>query len=115
TGNIKGGSSDEVWNKIISTYSDFAGRKLDVNAEVYKSESDTNQRNRAIGALMSAYGRFPMDPAVATDLYTRQCSVNVSARDLATMAATLAFGGRNPVTKKQVIDAQHVPGILSVM
>jgi glutaminase len=115
TGNIKGGSPDEVWNKIISTYSDFAGRKLEVNAEVYKSESDTNQRNRAIGSLMSAYGRFPMDPAVATDLYTRQCSVNVSARDLAIMAATLAFGGRNPVTKKQVIDPKHVPGILAVM
>jgi glutaminase len=115
TGNIKGGSPEEVWNKIISTYSDFAGRKLEVNAEVYKSESDTNQRNRAIGSLMSAYGRFPMDPLVATDLYTRQCSVNVNARDLATMAATLAFGGRNPVTKKQVIDSKHVPGILSVM
>ena len=54
-----------------------------MNQEVYKSESDTNQRNRAISALMSAYERFPMDPAVAVDLYTRQCSINVSARDLA--------------------------------
>jgi glutaminase len=115
TGNIKGNSPDEVWNKIITTYSDFAGRKLEVNQEVYKSESDTNQRNRAIGALMSAYERFPMDPLVATDLYTRQCSVNVTSRDLGVMGATLAFGGRNPITKKQVIEARHVPGILSVM
>jgi len=64
---------------------------------------------------MSAYERFPMDPAVAVDLYTRQCSINVSSRDLAVMGATLAFGGRNPVTKKQVIDSKHVPGLLSLM
>ena len=115
TGNIKGASPEEVWNKIITTYSDFAGRRLEVNEVVYKSESDTNQRNRAIGALMSAYERFPMDPMVATDLYTRQCSVNVTSHDLAVMGATLAFGGRNPITKKQVIEARHVPGILSVM
>jgi len=115
TGNVKGASPDEVWNKIINFYSECAGRKLEVNQEVYKSEADTNQRNRAIGALMSAYERFPMDPLVATDIYTRQCSVNVSARDLAIMAGTLAFGGRNPVTKKQVIDPKHVPGILAVM
>lgn len=114
-GNVKGGSPDAVWNKVIGFYSDCAGRKLEVNAEVYKSEADTNQRNRAIGALMSAYERFPMDPLVATDLYTRACSVNVSSHDLAIMAATLAFGGKNPVTKKQVIDQKHVPGILAVM
>ena len=114
-GNIKGSSPDEVWNKIIKIHSDFAGRQLDVNQPVYKSESDTNQRNRAISMLMSAYERFPMDPSVAVDLYTRQCSINVSARDLATMAATLAFGGRNPVTGKQVIDAANVPGVLAIM
>lgn len=114
-GNVKGSSPDEVWNKIIGIHSDFAGRKLEVNQEVYKSEGDTNQRNRAISALMSAYERFPMDPAVAVDLYTRACSINVSARDLGVMAATLAFGGRNPVTGKQVLDRSHVPGLLAIM
>ncbi|HVU30285.1 MAG TPA: glutaminase A [Sphingomicrobium sp.] len=114
-GNIKGSSPDEVWNKIIKIHSDFAGRDLEVNQPVYKSESDTNQRNRAISMLMSAYERFPMDPSVAVDLYTRQCSINVSARDLAAMAATLAFGGRNPITRKQVIDASNVPGVLAIM
>jgi len=114
-GNVKGSSPDEVWGKIIRIHSDFAGRPLEVNQEVYKSESDTNHRNRAISSLMSAYERFPMDPAVAVDLYTRQCSINVSARDLAAMASTLAFGGRNPVTKKQVIESRHVPGLLAIM
>jgi glutaminase len=114
-GNVKGSSPDEVWNKILQIHSDFAGRQLEVNQPVYKSESETNQRNRAISSLMSAYERFPMDPAVAVDLYTRQCSINVSAHDLANMGATLAFGGRNPVTGKQVIDSSHVPGLLAIM
>ncbi|HEX4739600.1 MAG TPA: glutaminase A [Allosphingosinicella sp.] len=114
-GNVTGSSPDEVWAKILQIHSDFAGRQLDVNQPVYKSEGDTNQRNRAISALMSAYERFPMDPAVAVDLYTRQCSINVNAHDLAVMGATLAFGGRNPVTGKQVIDRAHVPGLLAIM
>ena len=114
-GNVTGSSPDEVWRKILQFHSDFAGRQLEVNQPVYRSESDTNHRNRAISALMSAYERFPMDPAVAVDLYTRQCSINVSAHDLAIMGATLAFGGRNPVTGKQVLDSAHVPGLLAIM
>src|SRR5213075_1345076 len=91
------------------------GRQLNVNQEVYKSESETNQRNQAIAALMFAYGHIKANPKQATDLYTRQCSVNVNARDLATMSATLAKGGRNPVTSKQVIEFTHVAPTLAVM
>jgi glutaminase len=112
---VQGKNADAVWKKIIGIHSDFAGRKLEVNKEVYKSESDTNQRNQAIGMLMFAYGLIKEKPAQATDLYTRQCSINVNAKDLATMAATLANGGVNPVTKKKVIESTHVPGILAVM
>lgn len=115
TSMVKGADEKAIWKTIIDGYSAFAGRELEVNQEVYKSESDTNQRNQAIGMLMYAYGRIKADPGRATDIYTRQCSVNVSAKDLATMAATLANGGVNPVTKKKVIDAKHVPGILAVM
>lgn len=114
-GNIQGSTDAEVWAKIIGIHNDFAGRELEVNQPVYASEAATNQRNRAIGSLMSAYERFPMDPALATELYTRGCSINVTAKDLAVMGATLAFGGRNPVTGRQVIDSSLVPGILSVM
>ena len=83
--------------------------------DIYKSESDTNQRNQAIGALMLAYGYIKTNWQQAVDLYTRQCSIGVNARDLAMMAATLAFGGKNPVTKKPVMDAAKVPGVLAVM
>jgi glutaminase len=115
TGTVKGANPDEVWARILGIHSDFAGRQLSVNQEVYKSESDTNQRNRAISMLMKAYERFPGDPAVAVDLYTRQCSINVNAKDLGTMAATLANGGKNPLTGKQVVNPGLVPGILAVM
>jgi len=115
TSMIKGSTPEEVWNTIITTLGDFAGRQLQVNEEVYKSEAATNQRNQAIAQLMYAYGRITSDPKVATDLYTKQCAVNVNARDLAVMAGTLANAGRNPVTGKQVVSADHVPAILAVM
>jgi glutaminase len=115
TGNVKGANADEIWAKILGIHSAFAGRPLTVDQEIYKSASSTNQHNRAISMLMSAYGRFPGDPDQALDLYTRQCSIAVSAKDLGIMAATLAAGGRNPVSGKQVIDSRHVPGILAIM
>jgi glutaminase len=115
TSMVTGGSSDAVWKKIIGFHNDAAGRPLSVLQDVYKSEADTNQRNQAIGALMYAYGYIKTDWQQAVDLYTRQCSIGVNAKDLATMAATLAFGGKNPVTGKQVMDPDKVPGVLAVM
>jgi glutaminase len=115
TSMVTGTTADQVWKKIIGTYNDYAGRSLSVLQDVYKSESDTNQRNQAIGALMLAYGYIKNNWQQAVDLYTRQCSVGVNAKDLATMAATLANGGKNPVTGKQVIDEANVPEVLAVM
>jgi glutaminase len=115
TSMVKGANANDVWNKIIGFHNDSAGRQLSVLQEVYKSESDTNQRNQAIGALMLAYGYIKSNWQQAVDLYTRQCSIGVNAKDLATMAATLAAAGKNPVTGKQVLDAAKVPGVLAVM
>jgi glutaminase len=115
TSMVTGGSADAVWKKIIGFHNDAAGRELRVLQDVYKSEADTNQRNQAIGALMLAYGYIKDNWQQAVDLYTRQCSIGVNAQDLATMAATLAFGGINPVTKKRVMDPDKVPGVLAVM
>jgi glutaminase len=115
TSMVQGGSRDEIWKKILATYGDFAGRPLSVNQEVFKSEAETNQRNQALAMLMFAYGRIKADPLRATDIYTEQCSVSVNAKDLALMAATLANGGKNPVTGKQVIKTDNVPEILAVM
>ncbi len=115
TGMVQGATRDEIWNKILAWYSEFAGRTLTVNQEVFKSESDTNQRNQAIAMLMYAYGHIKANPLQACDIYTEQCSVNVNAKDLAMMAATLANGGKNPVTGKQVMKAENVAEVLAVM
>jgi glutaminase len=115
TSMVKGATYDEIWGKIISYYDDFAGRQLKVLEDVYKSEAETNQRNQAIAQLMYAYGHIKDKPLQACDIYTKQCSVGVNAKDLATMAATLANGGKNPVTKKQVLKTEYVPNVLAVM
>jgi glutaminase len=115
TSMVKGADRAAIWNSLLSFYSDFAGRPLSVNQEVFKSESDTNQRNQAIGMLMLAYGYIKDNPQRATDIYTEQCSVSVNAKDLAMMAATLANGGKNPVTGKQVMKVENVPKVLAVM
>jgi glutaminase len=115
TSMLEGSTREAIWKDLLAYYSEFAGRPLSVNADVFRSESDTNQRNQAIGYLMYAYGFIKADPLRATDLYTEQCSVNVNVKDLATMAATLASAGRNPVTGRQVMKVENVPRVLAVM
>ena len=75
---------------------------------VYESEAATNFRNRGIAHLLYGYERMYCDPDVATDVYTRQCALRVSARDLAVMGATLADGGVNPMTGERA----HRVGLL---
>src|SRR5215831_18411169 len=115
TSMVSGSSRDEIWNKILAFHSDCAGRQLAVNQPVFKSEAETNQRNQAIAMLMYAYGHIKAEPLQACDIYTEQCAVNVNAKDLAEMAATLANGGKNPVTGKQCMKAENVPEVLAVM
>jgi glutaminase len=115
TSMVKGSSYDEIWGKILATHEAFAGRELKVLMDVYESEAATNQRNQAIAMLMYAYGKIEDNPLQACDIYTRQCSLGVNAKDLATMAATLANGGVNPVTGATVMAEENVPEVLAVM
>ncbi|WP_051356470.1 glutaminase A [Azorhizobium doebereinerae] len=112
---VPGATRDEKWRFIHAGLSRFAGRELPLNEEVYASASDTNFRNRGIARLLQSVGRIYCDPAEATDLYTRQCSLNVSAKDLAVMGATLADGGVNPITGEQVVSPEVCHYALAVM
>jgi glutaminase len=112
---IAGADSSAKWKSILQVHSDFAGRQLDLNMPVYISEAGDNLRNQAIAHLLLAYGRMYFDPVQATDIYTKQCAINVSAKDAGIMAATLANGGVNPVTKKFVVSAETVMYTLPVM
>ena len=112
---VKAKDSKERWASIKGNMDDFAGRELPFNEEVYQSEINDNKRNQAISKLLDAYGRMGSDPLEATTVYTKQCSVNVSAHDLGMMGATFANDGINPKTKKKVIDEEYVPHILAIM
>lgn len=115
TGLVPGGDDAERWSFIASGLAAFAGRDLRVDEEVYASETATNERNQAIARLLASYGRLDADPGRTVDLYTRQCSVLVTARDLAVMAATLADGGVNPVTGRRVVSAGVCRDTLAVL
>lgn len=112
---MPGSTSAEQWEAIRIGLSRFAGRSLELDGEVYRSESATNQRNRAIARLLESYRRIDLDPLEVVDVYTKQCSLNVTARDLAIMGATLADGGVNPVTGDQVVSAEVCRDTLAVL
>jgi len=112
---VEGDTADEKWERIREGLSRFAGRELSVDEDVYASESATNLRNQGIAHLLESYGRLYFDPDQATDIYTRQCSLEVTVHDLAVMAATLANGGVNPVTGVEVILPGVCRRVLAVM
>ena len=112
---VKGADSAAKWKSILQYQSDFAGRQLSLNMPVYISEAGDNLRNQAIAHLLLAYGRMYFDPVQSTDIYTKQCAINVNAKDLAIMGATLANGGVNPVTQKKVVSPETVMYTLPVL
>ena len=112
---IPAATADARWAKILDYYSRAAGEKLTLLPDVYKSEAATNTGNKALAALLLKYERIYSDPVEAVDVYTKQCSVGVNAKQLAVMGATLANNGINPLTGEQVIKRENVPEILSAM
>ncbi len=112
---VPGATAEEKWERIRDGLSRFAGRELAVSEEVYASESSTNLRNQGIAHLLESYGRLYFDPDQATDIYTRQCSLEVTVHDLAVMAATLANGGVNPQSGETVIAPGVCRRVLAVM
>ena len=109
------GDSDGKWKAIVSFIADLAGSDVAVIDELYKSESATNFNNRSIAWLLKNYNRIYDDPDMSLDLYTRQCSLGITAKQLSVAAATVANLGLNPVTKKQVFDAELSPKITSMI
>ena len=103
------------WQAITGFLAELAGSSVAVIDELYRSESETNFNNRSIAWLLKNYGRIYDDPMAALDLYTRQCSIGVTAAQLATAAATIAAGGVNPLTHKRVFRSELTPRIVALM
>ena len=112
---VPGATAEAKWQFIREGLAGFAGRNLTLSSEVYQSEAASNRRNQGIAKLLLSYDRIYFDPLQATDIYTKQCSLSVTAKDLAAMAATLANGGVNPLTKNRIVDAVHCQHVLAVM
>jgi glutaminase len=112
---ISAPNANAKWDKILAFYSKAAGEKLPLLDDIYKSEAATNTGNKALAALLLKYERIYADPVESVDVYTKQCSVGVTAKQLAVMGATLANNGMNPITGEQVIKRENVPEILSAM
>ena len=112
---VPGETTGERWRFIQEGLSRFAGRPLVLDEEVVASARETNFRNQEIAQLLQSHGRIYLPPAEAVDLYTKQCSLRVSAKDLAVMGATLADGGTNPITKDKVVSGLVCHYTLAVM
>ncbi|WP_370877845.1 glutaminase A [Xanthobacter agilis] len=105
----------EAFPLIAATLGRFAGRTLDADEAVFVSERSTGDRNRAIAYLLRNYGGIRGTVDEVLDIYFRQCSLLVTARDLAVMGATFANHGVNPVTGEVVASPYAIARTLAVM
>ena len=109
------GNSDGKWKSITDFLAGLCGSPLVLQDELYKSESATNFNNRSIAWLLKNYNRIYDDPDMSLDIYTRQCSMGVTARQLSICGGTIANRGVNPVTKKKVFDAELTSKIVAMI
>lgn len=109
------GDSEGKWSAIIDNMAALSGSELVLLDELYKSETATNFNNRSIAWLLKNYNRIYDDPDMSLDLYTRQCSMGVTAKQLAIAGCTMANDGLNPVTQEQVFDPELAPKITSLV
>lgn len=112
---IQGKSGTERLKRLLEMFQRYTGREHDINVPVFLSEKATGYRNRAMAYLMLNFGMVSNNIDETLDLYFQQCSILVNAKDLSMMAATLANGGVNPVTKERAIDERYVQDVISVM
>jgi glutaminase len=112
---VAGDTTEAQWRRIESSIAAFVGREVRVDESVYRSESETGFRNRAIAWMLKNFGIIDGEPMATLENYFRQCSLLVSCRDLAYMAATLANGGVHPLTGQCALPSEHVERVLSVM
>lgn len=109
------GNSDAKWKAIADNMTDLCGSPLALLDELYKSETATNFNNKSIAWLLKNYNRIYDDPDMSLDLYTHQCSMGVTAKQLAVAGCTIANYGLNPVTGKQVFDKALAAKIVTLI
>ncbi|MFS9421678.1 glutaminase A [Citrobacter sp. C411] len=106
---------EERWQRILTMQRNLAGKGIALSDDVNQSEQSTNFHNRAIAWLLYSSGAMYSDPMDACDVYTRQCSTLINTIELATLGATLASGGINPLSRQRILKKENVPPILAEM
>ena len=109
------GDADKKWAAIVENITQLSGSAPDLIEELYRSESETNFNNRSIVWLLKNYNRIYDDPDLSLDIYTRQCSLGITAEQLSVCGATIANRGVNPKTGRSVFDASFSPQITSLI
>ena len=112
---IEAKANTDRWNKILDNLNAWADASLTVNEPVFKSEMETNQHNQALAKLMESYNSFYGNTDEAVEIYTRQCSVDITVEQLAKMGAVLANKGKSPFNGKQLLNESYVPQVLAEM
>ncbi|HEX5586678.1 MAG TPA: glutaminase A [Acidimicrobiia bacterium] len=112
---VRGDTGDDKLGRLLDAFGRFIGHDVAIDADVFNSERETGDRNRAIAYLMRNFGMLDGDVEQMLDLYFRQCSFLVTCRDLAVAGATLANRGRNPITGEPALSSRYVGNVLSVM
>ena len=112
---IEAKDKSDRWNKILDNLNVWAAATLTVNAPVFKSEMATNQHTQALAKLMESYNSFYGNTDEAVEIYTRQCSVDITVEQLAKMGAVLANKGKSPFNGKQLLNEKYVPQVLAEM
>ena len=112
---INGTDPTDKLNRLLAMFERYLGHEVVIDMPTFMSERSTGHRNRAMAHLMLNFDMIGRDIDAALDLYFQQCSVLVNCQDLATMAATLANQGKQPLTKKQALNADYAKDLLSVM
>ncbi|EHM6377015.1 glutaminase A [Salmonella enterica] len=112
---IEAKDKTDRWNKILNNLNVWADATLTVNEPVFKSEMETNQHNQALAKLMKSYNSFYGNTEEAVEIYTRQCSVDITVEQLAKMGAVLANKGKSPFNGRQLLNEKYVPQVLAEM
>lgn len=112
---IKAKNMEDKWNLILNNLNEYADAKLTLNKNVYQSEMKTNQHNQAIAKLLNSHKSFYGNVNETLDVYTRECSVDISTIELAKMASVLANNGKSIFNNKQLLDTKLVPKLLAQM
>ena len=112
---VKASDTENRWQRILQMQQQLGSAQIALSPQLNQSEQQSNAHNRAIAWLLASAGYMYCDPMQACDVYTRQCSTLLTSVELATMGATLAAGGINPLTQQRVLQSAHTPKILAEM